>query len=805
MRRYGNLLGVWTLLLLFLGSPSEEGIAQEKGLRVPIDFALDGVRAGQVETMITDEGKIYLPIKELKDFLRGRVKEEVWSRISEGAMPGFVELENLAEAGLETTFDRQLLALHIRVPPALRASQDILLSGAPSISDPQTDYPAPFSGYLNVSSSVSFWYEPYAAEPVTLPLYLSASPTLNYRGWVLEAGVSAVTYPNPDITFEYERLIKDFEPYSARLTLGTSGIAVQGFQSPLILEGVSILRDPALFRKERTLSREELFLERPAIVQVYVNDQLIRTLQLDPGKHRLLNFPYVTGVNDMRLIVQEENARERVLERFVAFDGRMQPEGESSFFLGMGIPRWDPDTPTAQGSFLWGLSSWSTAGANMQGNPSRQLGGIEGLLALPVGILLSDFALGFRKYRVEDWAASLKYRISFAGRKSYPAVGVGVQYRGSRFHTPLESLQAPPPSSWELSGMISQSFPFGLSLGVSGVYQFSRMGKDRTYLSLTALQTLRKGVNLLFSVSSNRSESGVTDTRGSISITIISPEGRRTSSFTSSLSEGSGSASVQVRPEVREGTLTVDAAVEGFPVEVERPASVRFGGSYGNRFFEGSLVQNIFKGSSTYVASRLTAQARTSVAYAEGEWVISKPIYDSYTLIVPTESLQNETLWVSSTGSGDIQASRKIPGLLLLNSYEKSQLLIDAPQAPAGSEVGGNVRVLQPTYRSGTVVRAGTKPTIFIEGTLLFRGGRPVAYRAGTLTPVRPEPGSTEGEKSIPFFTDEGGVFQAYGLRAGGEYEMRISGIKTTILIRVPPEISGFVSWGTLEVSDEEK
>lgn len=279
----------------------------------------------------------------------------------------------------------------------------LLLSGAPTISGPETEFPAPFSGYMNLSSSASFWYESYVAEPVTIPLLLSASPTLNYRGWVLEAGVSAASYPHPEFTFEYERIIKDFEPYSARLTLGTSGIAVQGFQSPLILEGVSILRDPSLFRKDRTLSREELFLERPATVQVYVNNQLIRTLHLDPGMHRLLNFPYVTGVNEVRLLLQEENAPERVLDRFVAFDGRMQPEGEVSFSLGCGIPRWDPGSPMVQGSFLWGLSSWSTVGANIQGNPSRQLGGIEGLFALPAGILLGDIAVGFRAYRMEDW------------------------------------------------------------------------------------------------------------------------------------------------------------------------------------------------------------------------------------------------------------------------------------------------------------------------------------------------------------------------------------------------------------------
>ncbi len=804
MRRFANPLGTVPLLLLLFGLPLERGGAQERELRVPIDLAVEGLRVGQIETMITEEGKIYLPLEELKKFLKGRLKEEVWEGIKEGPRAGWVEIERVSALGLEMTFDRQLLALRVSIPPELRVSQDIILSGQSTITRAETDFPKEFSGYLNLSSSASIWYEPYAKTPTTVPLFFSASPTMNYKGWVLEAGVSAGTYPEPEFTFEYERLVKDFEHHSMRLSLGTLGIAVQGFQSPVILEGISILRDASLFRKDRTLSREELILERPATVLVYVNDQLIRTLTLEPGRHRLLNFPYVTGVNDVRIVLQEENTPERTLERFVAFDGRMQPEGEGSYSLGGGIPRWDPDVPTVQGSFLWGLNPWFTFGANLQGNPSRQLGGIETLFALPLGILMGDFALSFREYSMEDWAASLKYRISFPGRKTYPMVGFGAQYKGSRFHTAFEPLDASSPPSWELSAMISQPFPFGLSLGVSGTYQFAREGENKSFFSLTALQTLRKGVNFLLSVSVTRSESGALDTRGSLSLTITSPEGRRTSSFTSSLSEGSASASVQVRPEVREGTLVVDGVVEGFPLEKERPASFRAGGSYGNRFFEGSLIQTFYKGSSEYVASRLTAQGRTSVAYADGTWALSKPIYDSFALVVPIESLENETLWVSSTGSGDIPASSKSPGLLLLNSYEKTQLLIDAPQAPAGSEVGENVRVLRPSYRSGTVIRAGTKPTVFVEGTVRFRSGAPIAYRGGTISWKGQAPAGKEAVPPVPFFTDETGMFQAYGL-VPGEYELRVAGIDSSIKIRIPPESSGFVSLGTLEVNHDEK
>ncbi len=92
---------------------------------------------------------------------------------------------------------------------------------------------------------------PMEARWLRFPLFLSLSPVLNYQGWVGEAGVSGSTYPQSDLTFEYERLVKDFEDHSLRFTLGTLGLAVQGFQAAMVLEGVSLIRDPALFRKER--------------------------------------------------------------------------------------------------------------------------------------------------------------------------------------------------------------------------------------------------------------------------------------------------------------------------------------------------------------------------------------------------------------------------------------------------------------------------------------------------------------------------------------------------------------------------
>ncbi len=544
------------------------------------------------------------------------------------------------------------------------------------------------------------------------------------------------------------------------------------------------------------MSKEQITLERRGTVKVFVNGQLIRTLQLEPGTHRLLNFPYLSGVNDVRLVIQEEGKEERIVDRYVSFDGRLQPAGDFTASAGAGIPRWDTSFFLAQGSFLYGVTSWFTAGMNLQGAKERQLVGVETLVALPLGILLSDYGVSVRHNRWEDQAAALKYRVSFPGRPELPVVGIGLQYKGKDFHTPLDPEDAPAPPAWELSGLISKSFPFGLSLGVSANYQWVREGDPKLFTSLSLLQTLRKGATLVFSFSTSIVQGTPQDTRGSIALTLSSPDGRQSSSFTSFPWEDTASATVQVRPEVPNATVVIDGAVEGMPVQEGKPSSFRAQGSYANRFLESSLTATFFRGSTDYVSNRLTGQLRSAIVYIDGVVGFSKPLSDSYALVVPAESLQEETLFVSSSSSGDAVATKKLPALLPLNAYETSRLLIDAPEAPPSYEVGSNVRILRPSYRSGTLVKAGSTPTVYVEGTFLFPDGKPVALQAGKL--VREGSGENQ-EEGVSFFTDEAGVFQAYKL-VPGTYTVRFFSSLPSIPLTIPEGSTGFVPLGTFTV-----
>ena len=604
MRRFGSpFCSSWFhpfwFRILILVSVSLPLRPEEPSVIIPVDLAVEGRNMGQIQTHIHEDGTILLAKEDLMQILDLFVKKEIIDSlsISIGKDPVSISLPTLQSWGLQAGFDKTLLALSISIPPSWKRSQDVLLSGNPPIQEPVTNFPEPFSFYLNLSSSFSAWYDPYVSPPTSFPITLGIEPVLNFKGWVVEGAVSARNHPNPEVSYEYGRVVYDVEQYRTRFTLGSLGVSLYGFQSPFLLEGISVVRDYRKFERDRILTQKVLLLEHPARVKVFLNEQLVKTLYLEQGQHRLLNFPYLSGVNDLNLVIQEGNTPEVTLTESVSFDGRLQPLGESSYALSAGFPRWEPSQPVSQGSFLYGFTPWLTGGGYFQGNLEHQLAGLEALLAAPVGIFLLDPALSFYRTAMKDWAGSLQYRVTFPGKRNLPALGFGVQYRGAQFHTPGESIEAPPPPKWELSGMVSKSFPFGLSVGASTTYRIAREGPNDFRASFSALQALGKGASLLFSISITLSEDGARDTRGTLSITMASPEGRRNTTFSSYLWEDTASAFIQVLPEIPSGTATIDGAVEGIPLGERKSSVARLSGTYSNPWWEGGMFQSVFRSS----------------------------------------------------------------------------------------------------------------------------------------------------------------------------------------------------------------
>jgi hypothetical protein len=98
-------------------------------------------------------------------------------------------------------------------------------------------------------------------------------------------------------------------------------------------------------------------------------------------------------------------------------------------------------------------------------------------------------------------------------------------------------------------------------------------------------------------------------------------------------------------------------------------------------------------------------------------------------------------------------------GLLPYSSYAAG---VELPDSPPDARPDPTSIVIEPAYRSVSVVRVGLAPSIAVRGRLVDERGRPIANMPGDLVDAT--------GKLLPFtgtFTDESGIFECYGLEPG--------------------------------------
>jgi outer membrane usher protein len=162
---------------------------------------------------------------------------------------------------------------------------------------------------------------------------------------------------------------------------------------------------------------------------------------------------------------------------------------------------------------------------------------------------------------------------------------------------------------------------------------------------------------------------------------------------------------------------------------------------------------------------------RTAIAFADGKVALSRPISDSFALVVPEKTLASLIVGVNPDGQGaylsraDNFGAAVVPSL---SSYNVSSLLLEVPDAPTGVETGKAVYYTLPSYKSATVIRVGTDATVYIRGILTDAQGTAIALQAGEVRSL-----SDPQWQSITLFTNGAGKFALTGFKVG-RYELKI-------------------------------
>jgi len=777
---------------------STHGAPEQEGTEIPLLVRIDGDFSGELPAYITAEDEVFLPRESLFELLAPRLSPKAFTAVRESFISPAVSLENLVLYGFAAWYDSSMLQVEIHIPPDLRRSRDLRLRHAPQRIDPADISADPYSAYLNYYSRAELLYRADGDEAsYDVPLQLNLFPNLQFRRWVLSGGFNMTSYPEKEAELDSLRLIRDFPVYGLRLAAGTLDSPAYASIPSVPLDGISIGTEKALSdiaSPYRSLSRE-LLLEQPAEVSIYLNGRLLKTERLDAGVHNLLDFPYVGGLNEIRIVITEHDGRERIIESIVPFDSGLLREKEYSFALSGGTLQHEFADPLASGFFSYGLLSRLTGGAALQMGRDAYIGNLSLVSALPFGNLGLNFGASAGMNWDPGLHSRLQYRVAFPSRRSIPNLGLQIEYYDDAYRRSVLS-ETPSEYIWRFSSSIGQLLPFSAYASLMTAYALGRGDSpDSLQGSLTLLKGFGRSASLSLSFSANHDTEEGWEWRGYLAFSLSPDKSGQNLQYSQDLKSGEGGVGFTWRDTDNTQQWAYTASVQGYPPAAADQTVADMGFHYDTASFRGSINNSLswtnYDTGSNTTSNRLGAGLGGAVLFAGGNFAFTRQVQDSFIMLVPEQELKNEVVSVrNSRGSGGTKESRG--GVITyseLNSYTPATLQIELPNTSPEVLLEADTVTLVPSYRSGITVPVRLRHSLFVSGRLLTLQDEPVALQAGEFIPLD----SPDDERQL-FFTDEDGFFQLHDLQAGRYLLVLFASAGAQIELSIPESPEGRVN-----------
>lgn len=788
---------------------------REQSLRVPV--IVNGRRRGEAQALVPLENTELLRIEAqaLLELIADDVVEAVRQRLGQAATDqGFLTLDALRSERLDADFDEQLLTLVLGVPADLRPRRVVALKTRrpPLIVDTLTAQ-SDVSSILNVRAGADYVHEAASSDlEGRQPLRLDIEWAANAYRTVIESDASFTEdalrpWQRGDI-----RLIRDDPERALRYRAGDVTFRTAGFGAFRALGGVSVAREYGFlqpYRITEPLGRHEFVLKRASKVEVLVNGHLSRSLRLDPGVFDIRDFPFTDGINDVRLRISDDVGREEVIDLAFYFDTDLLAPGVDEFSYTVGVPSFTDkglrkyQTRTLTGSMFHrvGVTETLTAGVNFQGDKNNQLAGAEAQYASPFGNFVADVAVSRILDIGVDYAARLQYQfLDATARNRYRRTfSASLTNRGLRFG----ALGAVAPSNrvaLDASARYSQIlFPGltpGLTGGVGGDYQLARGDRRNTYgINLNLRKTFRAGLSADLSFNFDRVPSGPNETRVFASMTWSAPKIGQSFRISRDTRARASRFDWQYSPEFNIGLPAATASVEQTTDDRKVEGTVRLNG-----FRSEQRLSHDFSDPRDLpgvVDRRTEARFATALVFADGHFALSRPVNDSFAMVVAHPNLRGHIIGVDRVGehnSAEVDAfgPAVVPNLA---SYQLRNVRIEASNLPVGLELGQALHQVEPGFRSGVVIIAGTDATVFLAGVLHDAKGVPIALQAGDILsldePDRPP---------IVMFTNRKGKFRVDGVRPG-RYVIKLYAVpEAPVEFVVPESAVGLYDIGVFQI-----
>ncbi|MBX3561925.1 MAG: fimbria/pilus outer membrane usher protein [Sphingomonas sp.] len=761
-----------------------------------IDFIL-----GADDSLRVNAQRLLTVLLPALDAARG---EELVARLS---TPGYVTAEELAALGYAVRYVPATISLEINIPAEARTRRQLRLTRFGDEFIGEADPPAGFAGYINFRTFTDYqWNGPNSGFSGPTALIDSA---FRYRNFVLE-NEATLRLSGFGRTFVREgtRVVYDDRNWLARWTAGDLRPISRGFSGTSQMLGASLVRIYSVLEPQRNVQPRgdrNFTLTRPSTIEAVINGQSIRRIRLDPGTYDLRDFPFVQGANNVQIIVEDDAGGREVIEFSAFFDRTLLSPGLTEFgvFAGFrsrqsnGQRAYDFDEPVASGFFRRGITDRLTAGGNFNAGRRGAVIGGEIVAATPLGTLGADLAFS----KVDDIGTGFAFNTSllyaFSGSRSLGrSVGFTVEHRSRNFANPNE-LVADNRFAWDLSVSYSQALDQRQFVAVTGQYSIAR-GIFQDEKSVRVNYGFRVNQRLNLTAEATYEDRAFFGREYGVRVGLIVRFGPR-SSGTAEYDSRFGRARVGYQTSRGDGVgawaASGEVSVGEDDVGLDGNATY-----YANRAELGLNHASIFDISGRRLdAQRTSVRLGTALVFADGNFALSRPIYDSFVMVRPHPTLGDATVYINPQEDSYTARSGTLGPAVEpnLSAYIERVVNFDVPNAPIGYDLGrGNVRVFPP-YRSGYLVTAGSDYSVTVVGTLLDTNGQPVSLLAGRAIELA-EP----DRPAITVFTNRTGRFGIAGLRPGRWRIEMPTQPATFVIIDVPDGERGVFRAGDVQLGE---
>lgn len=571
-------------------------------------------------------------------------------------------------------------------------------------------------------------------------------------------------------------LSRDFEKRQIRVAAGNINYMTLGFQNSIPLFGINVSKNQQLFTNPviGPLSRNEFFLNVPTKIDVYIDNVYSNTIEAPAGPFLVSSFPIIHGLNNVRLKITGAAGEQITLDLNTFFLAELLKKNEDNYAFTLGIPTYNfTDRVTA---YQWKLPTLSlmyrrgfgdtfTAGLYAQGQLHQ--GYFGGQFVKAIGDVKGMLDVAFSQY--SDYPFSFRSRLQLSpyvktGEKpptyNWKIVADGM----TRYFGYLGGKPAVQPQIFTVGGNIGRDLPNNAKINLIANFGVARATAKTPRLGTVTTevqfqQALYKDlvakVNASIKTANSKPVAGLLF---ALDYTPKDGKSKGTASYNTQQQLALLSLS-QTLSFAGDRSVTISAGASKGPDAWNATGAVNYQGAFAELLASHYLAKTSLIDPDTTLGVSFF-NVGSALVEADGYFAISRPVSDSFIIVVPDRPDDNLFL-VNPGPDGDYLAQSNRFGRVVLSKVPSYKPFDVQARHPKTGTLKQRYRTVYPRYKSGTVVHIGRQEVYVIKGRVVG-GGKPVAAQGAVLVRADENP-----PRVWSFEIDANGYFSVDDIPAG--------------------------------------